>query len=168
MDNPERTQIPEHHAKTKLTANGIRLTFVNVWDVSGGSHTWSQWEDPVRESRYVFFLVDARMLAGHDVGPRRDWQRLEDDAGQVARWMKEGNAWLCILTVTHIDEDPRLEQLGKEPYWDTVTDQLQPVVHRLGGDSVVRIVIGSLKDQAGADKVTDDLMKHVINREKKN
>ncbi|GIH71541.1 GTPase domain-containing protein [Sphaerimonospora thailandensis] len=165
-DDPGRTQAPRIHPKTKLTANGIRLTFLGLGDLSGEEKAWPQWENRVAESRYVLYLVDARMLAGLGMPPERDWHRVDDDAGQIGRWLKDGQVYLCIVVVTHTDEDPRSPQVDEAAYHQIIVDQLDRILLRLGGDAMVRVVVGSLKDRPSADRVTSKIMEHVVAHEK--
>ncbi len=167
--DPGRTQAPQRYEKTKLTTEGFRLKFINLEDISGAINAWPVWEDRTKESRYVLYLVDARALSGYlDNAEGRNWQRLEDDVGQIAAWMNEGQAELCIMVVTHTDQDDRLEKLGQEEYEESVTDQLDPLMLKLGGPRKVRTVIGSLKTLHAAENVTSRIMNQIISWEKDN
>lgn len=162
-----RTQAPRPHGDTKLTAEGLRLTFLNLTDVSGAIDAWPKWEDRIKESRYVLYLVDARALAGslsHLKG--RNWHRLEDDAGMMAGWLAANKVELCLMVVTHTDEDARLQKLGEDNYRDLVVEQLDPLVLKLGGPRKVRVVAGSLKRLQDAQNVTTQVMREIISWEK--
>jgi GTPase SAR1 family protein len=162
-----RTQAPHVYSKTKLTTEGLKLTFTNLTDLSGSKLAWPVWEDRAKESRYVLYLVDARALAGYlEHLKNRNWQRLEDDAGQLGRWIEEGHAELCILVVTHTDQDARLEKLGEEEYRESVATQLDPLILKLGGPRIVRVVVGSLKTLPAAETVTSLMMDEIISWEK--
>lgn len=165
--DPGRTQSPHHYAKTKLTTEGFRLTFTNLTDVSGAIDAWPVWEDRIRESRYVLYLADARALSGSlSQVTGRNWQRLEDDAGMMGGWLAASRIELCLLVVTHIDEDDRLRQLGEDEYRELVTAQLDTLILKLGGPRKVRVVVGSLKQLQDAQSVTAQVMRHIINWEK--
>lgn len=165
--DPGRTQAAQKYEKVKLTTEGLRLKFTNLADVSGSIDAWPQWQDRTKESRYVLYLVDARVLSGElESIEYRNWQRLEDDAGQIAGWINEGKAELCLMVVTHTDEDPRLAKLGQDGYHDCVVKQIDPLMLRLGGPRRVRIVVGSLKTQATAQLVTTLIMREIISWEK--
>jgi hypothetical protein len=165
---PAPTQTPELYSKTKLTAEGLRLTFTDLADVSGGIDAWPEWEDHAKESRYVLYLVDARALAGHlERFKARNWHRLEDDVGQIGGWLQNGRAELCLVVVTHTDEDARLQEL-RDPgqYRDLLVGQLDPLVLKLGGPRTVRVVVGSLKQRQDADAMTSLIMREIISWEK--
>jgi GTPase SAR1 family protein len=164
--DPGRTQAPRVYSKTKLTVEGLRLAFTNLVDVSGAIEAWPQWEDRLKESRYVLYLVDARALTGQlkDVRPR-NWDRLEDDAGQVGSWLRENRVELCIVVVTHTDEDARLKELGPEDYREMLVAQLDPLMLRLGGPRKVRVVISSLKRRQDAERATSLIMHEIISWE---
>ncbi len=165
--DPGRTQGSDTPTKTKLTADGFRLTFTNLSDVSGSIDAWPIWEDRVKESRYVLYLVDARALAGSLRHlPARNWQRLEDDAGLMGGWLEANRIELCLLVVTHTDEDDRLRQLGEDEYRELVTAQLDTLMLKLGGPRKVRVVVGSLKRLHDAQDVTAQVMQHIIGWEK--
>lgn len=167
--DPGRTQAPKFYpkTKTKLTTEGLKLTFTNLADVPGGIDAWGDWEDPVKESRYVLYLADARALAGalkHIEG--RNWHRLEDDAGLVGGWLRENRIELCLVVVTHTDQDARLRKLGDEEYRELVMAQLDPLILKLGGPRRVRVVVGSLKRLEDAQDVTAQVMRQIISWEK--
>jgi GTPase SAR1 family protein len=165
--DPGRTNAPEIYKKTKLTTEGLRLTFYYLADVSGETNAWPQWEDRTRESRYVLYLLDARALAGYlDHIEQRNWQRLESDVGRIADWMGEGNAELCLLVVTHTDQDSRFQKLGQEEYRESVVAQIDPLLLKLGGPRKVRVVVGSLKTLPAAENVTSQIMREIISWEK--
>jgi len=165
--DPGRTQAPQRYAKTKLTAEGLRLTFTNLTDVAGAINAWPAWEDRVKESRYVLYLVDARALAGSlRLFKGRDWHRLEDDAGLMGGWLGANHVELCLMVVTHTDEDARLRKLGEEQYQELVMTQLDPLILKLGGPRKVRVVIGSLKRLQDAQGVTAQIMREIIGWEK--
>ena len=139
--DPGHTQAPGEPQKTKLTVDGLRLTFTKLTDVSGASHAWPVWEDQTRESRYILYLIDARALTGElDADDRRNWYRLEDDTGQIGRWLKAGNAHLCVVVVTHADQDPRLAASNPDKYHEQVAEQIDPLILRLGGPEKTRLV----------------------------
>jgi GTPase SAR1 family protein len=162
----QRTQTAQFHSKTKLTVEGLRLTFTHLADVAGSEHAWPVWEDQALESRYVLYLVDARILDNQPLWEGLDWHRLEDDAGQIGSWLKAGNAELCLLVVTHTDQDARRTRLGEHAYQDTVLEDLDPLVFLLGGTQCVRTVIGSLQTEGEATKVTAGIMREIIAWEK--
>jgi GTPase SAR1 family protein len=165
--DPGRTQTTRTYAKTKLTAEGLRLEFTKLSDVSGEIHAWPIWADRVKESRYVLYLVDARALAGSLRHlPARNWQRLEDDAGLMGGWLDANRIELCLLVVTHTDEDARLGQLGEDDYRELITAQLDTLMLKLGGPRRVRVVVGSLKRLQDAQDVTTQIMRHIIGWEK--
>jgi GTPase SAR1 family protein len=167
VDDPGRTQAAVRHSRVKLTVDGFRLSFDNLTDVSGHSFAWPEWTDRVNESRYVLYLVDARQLARQAAyGFDKDWYRLEDDAGLIRNVLATANAYLCIIVVTHTDQDYRTTEYDAQTYEDVVRKQLDPIVLRLGGDGQVRLVTGSLVDQASADAVTSKIMAHILNQEK--
>ena len=162
-----RTQGPVFYSKTKLTAEGLRLTFTNLADVGGEINAWPVWADRTKESRYVLYLVDARALAGYlDAFETRNWHRLEDDAGQVSGWLQDNRVELCLMVVTHTDEDARLKRLGGDGYRDLVMAQLDPLILKLGGPRRVRVVIGSLKRLEDAQDVTTQVMREIFSWEK--
>ncbi|SDH27150.1 hypothetical protein SAMN05421505_11391 [Sinosporangium album] len=167
VEDPDRTLIPKTYDKTKLTVDGLRLTFVKLGDLSGEVNSWPQWEDRVKDSRYLLYLVDARMLAGLPMSEERTWYRVEDDAGQISsNWLKASLVHLCLLVVTHTDEDPRQAGLSAGAYHDLIARQLDPIVLRMGGDRLVRTVIGCLKDPKSAEETTSKIMKHIVGFEK--
>jgi GTPase SAR1 family protein len=164
---PRPTQIPVIYSRTKLTSAGFRLTFTKLADMSGDFDAWPQWEDFSRESRYVLYLVDARALAGYlEREATRNWYRLEDDAGRVGGFLREGHAELCVVVVTHTDQDERLEKLGEAAYRELVVAQLDPLMLKIGGPQKARVVVGSLKTRQGADDVTSRVMRDIIGWEK--
>lgn len=165
--DPGRTQSPKIQEKTKLTSEGLRLSFTQLTDLSGATDAWPQWESRAKESRYVMYLVDARALSGELAHiESRNWYRLEDDAELLGPWLKEGRAELCVLAVTHTDQDARLNQLGEAEYRELIVTQLDPLVLRLGGPRMTRIVVGSLKTRAGAEKLTGLIMNEIVGYEK--
>lgn len=161
------TQASEVPTTTKLTVEGLRLNFT-VGDVSGDVHAWPTWADRVQESRYVLYLVDARMLAGVRMPHDADPMRVRDDLGVLGRhWLGESRVHLCVLVVTHTDEDPRDPQdRVTAGYRKLVTDQLSEYILLLGGESKVRVAVGSLRDQASAHLLTQDIVNHIILFEK--
>ncbi|WP_459805204.1 GTPase domain-containing protein [Herbidospora sp. RD11066] len=165
VEDPDHTHAPRIYEKTKITTNGLSLTFLGLGDLSGEEKAWPQWENRVSESRYVLYLVDARLLAGFPMPAERSWHRVEDDAGQIGKWLSDREAYLCVLVVTHTDEDPRSAELDEADYAQTIADQLDPILLRLGGDARVRIVSGSLKDQESADLLTSKIMEHIVSHE---
>jgi GTPase SAR1 family protein len=165
--DPGRTQAPQIYSKTKLTAEGLRLTFTNLADVSGAIDAWPAWENRIKESRYVLYLVDARALAGSlDHLKGRNWHRLEDDAGLMGGWLGANRIELCLVVVTHTDEDARLGRLGEEEYRELVMAQLDPLILKLGGPRKVRVVVGSLKRLQDAQSVTAQVMREIVSWEK--
>lgn len=164
--DPGRTQAPQIYAKTKLTTEGLRLTFTNLADVAGAIDAWPVWEDRIKESRYVLYLVDARALAGSlKLLKGRNWHRLEDDAGLVGGWLEANRIELCLVVVTHTDQDARLGKLGEDEYRELVMAQLDPLILKLGGPSKVRAVVGSLKRLQDAQDVTAQVMREIISWE---
>jgi GTPase SAR1 family protein len=165
--DPGRTQAPSVYSTIKLIVEGVRITFKNVADVSGAINAWPVWEDSTKESKYVLYLVDARALAGNlDRHQGRDWHRLEDDAGLVGSWLREGRPKLCLLVVTHTDEDARREELGEAKYLELVKAQVDPLITKLGGPRKVHIAVGSLKTLRSAEAVTSSIMREIISWEK--
>jgi GTPase SAR1 family protein len=165
--DPGRTQAPRIYSKIKLIVEGVRITFKNVADVAGAIDAWPVWEDRTKESKYVLYLVDARALAGDlDRLKGRDWHRLEDDAGLVGSWLGEGHPKLCLLVVTHTDEDARREELGEAKYLELVKAQVDPLIIKLGGPRKVHIAVGSLKTLGSAEAVTSSIVREIISWEK--
>jgi GTPase SAR1 family protein len=165
--DPGRTQTPKLYRKTKLVSEGLRVTFTKLVDLNGSREAWPTWQDSILASRYVLYLVDARALAGYlDQEKNRNWYRLEDDAGQLSRWIREGRARLCVLVVTHTDQDERLAEHGDADYRELVLDQLDPLILKLGGSRMVRVVIGSLKRREDAERVTFRIMREIVSWEK--
>jgi hypothetical protein len=115
----------------------------------------------------VLYLVDARVLEGSlKLGKRRNWSRLEDDAGVVGGWLQANRMELCLVVVTHIDQDTRLRKLGEEEYRELVITKLDPLTLKLGGPRKVRILIGSLRTLRDAQAVTSSVMREIISWEK--
>jgi GTPase SAR1 family protein len=165
--DPGRTSAMKLYSKTKLTSEGLRLTFTKLGDVGGGIDSWPQWKDRAKESRYVLYLVDARALAGYlDHQKGRNWYRLADDAGLISGWFQDSRVELCLMVITHTDEDARLAELGDGPYRDLVMTQLDPLILKLGGPRTVRVVVGSLKRLKDAEAVTTQIMREIISWEK--
>lgn len=165
--DPGRTHAPKVYEKTKLTSEGLRLTFTHVMDLSGASAAWPQWESRAMESRYVLYLVDARALSGElSEIEGRNWYRLEDDAELLGTWLKQGEAELCVLVVTHTDEDARLTQFGVTEYRELIATQVDPLVLRLGGPRRTRTVVGSLKTREGAEMLTGLITNEIVGYEK--
>lgn len=167
--DPGRTQAPVNYGRVKLTVDGFRLSFDSLTDVGGHTHQWPDWTDRLHESRYLLYLVDARQLVWMGrYGFDKDWYRLEDDAGQIRGILESKGAYLCIIVVTHTDEDPRTSEYDSDTYLDIVRKQLDPIILRLGGDGQVRLVVGSLQSQQSADSVTSRIMAHILTYEKSN
>jgi len=161
------TQASELIEKQKYTAEGFRLRFLDLEDMSGDLDGWPNWENRAKESRYVLYLVDARALAGQFArNYRKNWRRLEDDAGLIADWMEQGKAELCLMVVTHTDQDPRLRKLGQNAYQEAIVSQLDPLMLKIGGPRTVHIVVGSLKTLPAAQKLTSLIMERIISYEK--
>ncbi|WJK41299.1 hypothetical protein O7608_02335 [Solwaraspora sp. WMMA2056] len=147
--------------------DGLRLTFTKLADVSGTSDAWPIWKDRTAESRYVLYLIDARALTGElDAEPARSWLRLEDDTGQIGSWLKDGHAHLCVLVLTHSDQDPRLTASNPDKYREQIAEQIEPLVLRLGGPEKTRLAVGSLKTQAQAETLTSQIIQHIVGWEK--
>jgi GTPase SAR1 family protein len=165
--DPGRTQSPKFYRKTKLVSEGLRVTFTRLVDVNGSPDAWPAWESSTLASRYVLYLVDARALAGElERVTNRNWNRLEDDAGLLSSWLEEGRTKLCLLIVTHTDQDTRLEDHGEADYRELVMGQLDPLILKLGGSRIVKVVIGSLKRRQDAEQVTSAIMREIISWEK--
>jgi|SRR5580704_13059884 GTPase SAR1 family protein len=165
--DPGRTQSPKFYEKTKLITEGLRVTFTKLVDVSGSIDAWPTWEDRTKASRYVLYLVDARALAGYFARDKtRNWNRLEDDAGLVSGWLREGRVKLCLMVVTHVDQDARLEEYGQGQYRECVMEQLDPLILKLGGPRMVRVVVGSLKRRQDAEEVTSQILREIVSWEK--
>jgi GTPase SAR1 family protein len=166
IDEPGHTQSPTTYERIKLTSQGLRLQFTKTTDMSGDLDGWGTWANPALESRYVLYLIDARVLSGVMSKPGLNWHRLEDDTRLIGRWLEDGKAEYCFAVVTHIDEDPRLAQLGMDDYREEVTRQIDPLVLRLGGLAKVRIILGSLEPPQSAEGITSRMMGHIIELEK--
>lgn len=95
----------------------------------------------------------------------RNWHRLEDDAGLVGGWLRENRIELCLVVVTHTDEDARLKKLGGVEYRELVIAQMDPLILKLGGPRKVRVVVGSLKRLQDAQNVTAQVMREITSWE---
>jgi hypothetical protein len=160
------TQWRDRHGSVQLAVNGRTLTLIKLDDVSGSEKQWSSWGEAADGSRFVLYLVNALTLAAEErrdrrEPPAREWDRVEDDAGQIRPLLERGPVELCLLVVTHTDLDPRLAALGESGYHQHVSDQLDPIVFKLGGDRRVRLVTGSLATDADAEAVTAQIMAHL-------
>lgn len=163
------TQVPHSYSKVKLTSNGVRLKFDVIKDMGGFVGARGEWKGDVKEKRYVLYLADARILSGELNSKELNMHRLEDDAGLVGKWLKESEDQRkrCVLVVTHKDEDQLLGQMGEYAYSAHIRERLEPLVDKLGGQKVVATVIGSLKDEDSAARLTSDIMRYIQSFEEK-
>src|SRR2546430_5282745 len=133
------TQAMRPVGTAKLTADGQRLMFPDLRDVSGRAVSYDVWEAQTLQAQIVIYLVNAVHLYDHEraKGFSAEWQRIRDDAGQIGRWLQVGSADRCIVAVTHRDLDPRFDESSQQRYLDLIEDQLSPIVYRLGGEGKV-------------------------------
>lgn len=152
------TAVITKFGTARFNANGKRLMLPGLVDVSGHQSARTQWEKPATEAEAIIYLVNAKALYLQEQARPEEytpgWVRIEDDAGQIGSWLKEGNARLCIVAVTHRDKDPRHETLAPDQYDERIEEQLEVIVAKLGGEGRVRVVIGSLDTRENAELLT--------------
>jgi GTPase SAR1 family protein len=153
------TQAMRPVGTARLKAGGQRLMLPDLQDVSGRKTSYTVWETQARQAQVIVYLVNAEHLYKYEQagGFTKEWGRIQDDAGQIGRWLREGNADRCIVVVTHCDTDPRFVDLDERRYLDCVESQLANTVARLGGEGKVRIVTGCLDTRENAERLTDRL-----------
>jgi GTPase SAR1 family protein len=157
--DPGRTQAPKPYGPIKLTVDGTRITIVNLADVPGVRDAWCTWKEGVESSNYVLYLIDATVLPDPGQTPGEDWFRLVDDAGLLHDWVAEGGADLCVIAITHTDQDKRAEKMSPEDYRRYVRRLVEPIVLRIGPS--VQVVTGKLKTEADALALTSLVMGHI-------
>jgi hypothetical protein len=150
-----RTQsLKRHGTIPKRNASGELLLFTEVFDVSGDRDALPDWDMLVDQGRWILYLINAQRLVEQPV----DLQRLAEDAdlirGNIRRREQSANVTKVgtVLVVTHTDLDPRSRADGYEAL---LSEQLDQVLLRFGGDLRVRLVSGSLATQADADRLTE-------------
>lgn len=158
--DPGRTQAPKPYGPIKLTIDGTRITIVNLADVPGVRDAWRTWKEGVESSNYVLYLIDATVLPDPGQRPGEDWFRLEDDADLLHDWIAEGTAELCVIAITHTDQDKRAAEMSREDYHRHVRRLVDPIVLRIGPS--VQVVMGKLKTEADALVLTSLVMGHIF------
>jgi GTPase SAR1 family protein len=161
--NPRHTLTPVDHGDVRLIRDGQAMIFKEVTDVGGHTHQQFLWDDLMAQNRHVLYLVDARRLAPSPTG-RYEFDssfRLVDDADRIGKALETEANPRSIVVVTHTDLDPRWDAGDPGRYEGIVRLQLEQVILLLGGDRQVRLVSGSLVDQAGADTLTDRITEHL-------
>jgi GTPase SAR1 family protein len=168
---PGHTQAPVKHGDVvKKTASGDVLIFNEVVDVGGHINNLPLWDDLMEQGRWILYLVNADRLRTPAPRHMRDPFRLEDDADRILKIIQEREKGTdpphvgIVVVVTHTDQDPRWsdDPAMVSRYEQNVREQLDRVILRLGGDRRVRLVSGSLADQAGADRLTDRITEHLL------
>jgi hypothetical protein len=122
----------------------------------------------------VIYLIDARALCGclrwtdWEGSEHRGPERLVEDAVFLSRWLHQGEARLCVLVVTHTDEDCRRRlaaieggSMSDAVYKGHIIRQITPLRLKLGGEDRVRVVIGSLADRASTEAVVAAVVGHI-------
>jgi GTPase SAR1 family protein len=169
-ESPGRTQAPERYGHiVKRTKAGV-LTFKEVIDVGGHESSLPHWDKLVEQGRWVLYLINANRLYAPEGWTEKERYRLDEHADRISHIIREREKDAkipqvgIIVVVTHTDQDPRWseEPTAANRYEDEVREQLYRVIMLLGGDSRVRLVCGSLVDQARADQLTDRIAEHLL------
>ncbi|MGW2788161.1 GTPase domain-containing protein [Streptomyces populi] len=169
-DGPYRpTQATRTLGTARLAANGRRVMLPELKDVSGRDTALTQWQEQTQLAQVVVYLVNAEHLVKcereratvEEYDQVEEYGRILDDAGQISRWRDAGGAEKCIVAVTHCDMDSRFAELGEQEYLGRVEKQLDPVVYKLGGPGLVKIVTGSLDTRGNAQQLTDRIVEQL-------
>jgi GTPase SAR1 family protein len=157
------TQAMRQVGTVRLAGDGRRLMLPDLVDVNGRESSRTEWEEPAKDAKAIIYLVNAQHLYGYEMaeGFTEEWVRIEDDADQIGRWIKEKGIGLCIVAVTHRDLDHRYRDLEPEQYHVHIETQLEPIVIRFGGLAKVKIVTGSLDTRENADMLTARILERL-------
>ncbi|MCH6159366.1 Rab family GTPase [Streptomyces marispadix] len=156
------TQVEENLGTAKTKVNGRRLMLPSLVDLSGDETAHEQWRTQAQKADTCIYLINAEHLCQFErTGQATEaWQRIEDDAGQIGRWLQKaseqegGKRSLCILAVTHRDLDERYNPPDEQAYLKLVRSQLELIINKLGGNGRVRTVAGSLDTKENARQLT--------------
>jgi hypothetical protein len=158
---PGRTQtLTRYGTVPKVNSAGELLLFTEVFDVSGDRDNLPDWDMLVDQGRWILYLVNAQRL----VEQPANLQRLLEDADLIGGRIREREAAGpvakvgTVIVVTHTDLDPR-SRAGN--YGSILSEQLDQVLLRFGGDLRVRLVSGSLTSRESTDRLTDEITRQL-------
>ena len=141
----------------------LKLTLKETVDISGAKVAYGEWKSLHDAADIVFYLIRAdRLLAGD----KATIERIEGDCKHIASWRTTDGkkAPRLIIVGTHCDKDPAWKEITAETrgdYYDQVrdVDVIKRSVGRLGGESKVGVVFGSMETQASTELLVYELFK---------
>ncbi|MFC6092478.1 GTPase domain-containing protein [Saccharothrix lopnurensis] len=167
---PEPTRSPSGFTKITLSvedreqAPPREILLDTVTDVSGGDQGLHTVAAELGRASAVLYLLRAdtllteeRRAPGEEQG--EDWERAQLDAARIGG--RATAAKRVVFVVTHTDLDPRCARTGSQDYLDLVFGQLSDLRTAAGAPDGVRVVAGSLVDQASATALTGEIIENL-------
>jgi len=167
---PGPTRSPGEFTKVKLSVGNHgqgaprELVLDTVTDVSGGDQGMHAVAAELARADAVLYLLRADTLLNEErrapgEAQGEDWERAQLDAARIGG--RATAAKRVVFVVTHTDLDPRCARMGPQDYLDLVSGQLSDLRTAAGAPDGVRVVAGSLVDQASATALTGEIVENL-------
>ena len=162
-----QTLDPENTASNNFKLKDLKLRIKKSKDVPGDADFYPEWEDIVRNSDIVLYLLRSDKLM---VGDQYTEERVKQDMGQIRKWLEENPKKFPLFIIgTHCDRtDPDLTCLSKNEIGD-YEDKLRgmPILQEIaslgGGGRKVRFIFGSLKSEETTKRLVYRIIYQVVN-----
>ena len=161
----KQTVHPERVEKRRFQLRDLDLKIKDTRDLPGGSDAYAEWKRLYNEADLVFYLLRVDRLVERNVETEN---RVRRDMKQIEGWLKAKEPQSRFFIIgTHCDlTDPDLTELSEDKrgdYQDAVRalPVIQECVQRVGSDSTVTVVLGSLKSREETEALVYEIFKQV-------
>lgn len=165
-----KTEQPTEGAKSKpgrrFELSELNLKLKDMPDIGGSKDFYSDWRDATKEADFIFYLFRADKISSNDAYTNK---RIVEDLTQINDWLKARTPKPPIVLVgTHCDLVENYSKAGRNFNGETYLDNLRGnsavsrAVMCAGGKSVVKLVAGSMLEEAGMHELVGDMFSQVL------
>lgn len=137
------------------------ISLKHNFDIGGDTSFYAEWEKLFKESDWIFYMVQSKLLIDNDLDTKR---RVEEDLDLIQDWRKlydlKGEKKKLVIICTFCDQINELKKNIPRRIGGKELIKFFPVISKYG--SGITVFLGSLCDEDNAKKLFDLVLRHML------
>lgn len=158
----EQTDTKQRYSGMTVEVDGLTLKVKEGYDVGGSRFNYDAWQKQIDGADVVFYIVDISRVIGQGKDEQYIGNTVQDIEAIADKVSNRREKMHIIILATHADKCPEFHS-DKHAFEKKVarSQVIGTAEIKFGGTDYCKVIIGSLKDTAEAEKLVKNILSSI-------